>query len=122
MQIPFGSNIFTKIILSHTVTEINVFVHFTQKFKMAPKMTGKHFLEKSPADSADTLWVKNFLKIPLSHTVSKINVFLHFTQKFKMTAKNGGKTFLGKNCQQTQQIPSSSKISSKSFYLKLFLR
>ena len=33
------------------------------------------FWEKSPVESADTRWVKNFNEITLSHTVSEINVF-----------------------------------------------
>ena len=37
------------------------------------------FWEIAPVDSADTLWVKNFVAIALSRTVSKINAFLHFT-------------------------------------------
>ena len=55
-----------------------------------------YFWEKSPAHSADTLWVKNFIEITLSSTVSAINAFLRFTLKFKIPAKNGGKKTLGK--------------------------
>ena len=54
---------------------------------------------KSPVDSADTLWFKNFVEIALSRTVSKINVFLHFTQKFKMAGHNGGKSIFGESRQ-----------------------
>ena len=54
---------------------------------------------KSPVDSADTLWFKNFVEIALSRTVSKIHVFLHFTQKFKMAAQNGGKSIFGESRQ-----------------------
>ena len=36
-----------------------------QKFKMATKSGGKRFLGKSPVDSADNLWVKNFISISL---------------------------------------------------------
>ena len=40
---------------------------------MAAKKGGKAiFLEKSPVDSADTLWVKNLVEIALSRTVSEI--------------------------------------------------
>ena len=57
------------------------------------------FLEKSPVDSENTLWVKNFVEIDLSHSVSEINMFLHLRQKFKMAAKSGGKTSFGESCQ-----------------------
>ena len=57
------------------------------------------FWGKSPVDSADTLWVKNFIEIALFHSVSEINMFLHPTQKFKMAAKSGGKTIIGKSRQ-----------------------
>ena len=41
---------------------------------------GKRFFKKSPVDSTDTLWVKNFVKIAVSRSVSEINVFLHLTE------------------------------------------
>ena len=74
----------------------------------------------SPIDSADTLWVKNFVEITLSLSVSKINGFLCLTQKFKMVAKSGRKTIFGKSWQWTLQIPCRSKISPKSLYLAPF--
>ena len=43
---------------------------------MAAKSGRKTFFcEKSPVESADTLWVKNFVVITLSRSVSKINAF-----------------------------------------------
>ena len=57
------------------------------------------FCEKSPVDSACTLWVKNFVKIALSRTVSEINALLHFTQKFKMAVKSVGKAIFVKSRQ-----------------------
>ena len=90
---------FIEITLSRTVSEINALLHFMQKFKMAPKVAGKRFYEKSSVDSADTLQVKNFVKIALSRTVSKINALLRFTQKFNMAAKSGWKAIFAK-CRQ----------------------
>ena len=57
------------------------------------------FWEKSPVNSEDTVWIKNFIENALSRTVPEINAFLHFTQKFKMTAKIGGKTIFEKSRQ-----------------------
>ena len=54
---------FVEIALCHTISEINIFLHFTQKFKMAAKSGGK---------SPNTLRVKNFVEIALSRTVSEI--------------------------------------------------
>ena len=58
---------------------------FTQKFKMADKNVcvcrggggggGDNFGEKSPLDSPNTLWVKNFVEIALSCTVFQIVEF-----------------------------------------------
>ena len=80
---PLGKNLH-KIALSHTVIEINTFLHLTQKFRMAAKNGGKNnVLGKWPVDFADILWVKNFVEITRSHTVIEINVFLHLTQKFR---------------------------------------
>ena len=50
----WGKN-FVEIVLSHTVSDINV---------------RKRFLTKLPADSADTLGVKKFVEFALSRTVS----------------------------------------------------
>ena len=70
---------FAKIAPSPSVSEINAFLRFTQKFKMAAKSGGKKlFCKKLPVDSADTLWVKNFIEIALSHPVSETNVFFAF--------------------------------------------
>ena len=79
---------FVKIALSRTVSEINAFLRFMQKFKTAAKkLMENNFWEKSQVDSADTLPVQNFVKISLSGTVIEINTFLCFAQKFKMAAK-----------------------------------
>ena len=44
---------------------------------MAAKSGGKTiFDKKSPVDSEDTLWIKNFVEIALSRSVSEINAFL----------------------------------------------
>ena len=50
-------------------------------------------------DSADTLWVANFVEIALSRTISEINALLRFTQKFKMAAESGGKMIFDNSCQ-----------------------
>ena len=57
------------------------------------------FCKKSPVDSADTLWVKNFVENALSRSVSEINTFLRLTLKFKMAAKSGGKMIFAKSRQ-----------------------
>ena len=76
---------------------MNAFLHFMQKIKMAAESGWKMFFcEKSPVDSVDILWVKNFVEIALSRSVSEINAFLHLTQKFKMAAKSGGKRLFAK--------------------------
>ena len=91
---------FVEIALSRSISKINGFLRFTQKFKMATKSGRKTiFVKKTPVDSADTLWIKNFVEIALSHSISKINTFFCFTQKFKMAAKSGGKTIFAKTHQ-----------------------
>ena len=86
-------------------------MHFTQKFKMAAKKRQESdFCDKSPVDSADTLWVlQNFGEIALSCTVSKINALLWFTQKFKMLLKVAGKRFLRKNASRLCIYPVGQK-------------
>ena len=116
-----GVKNFDQIAVSRTVSQIDAFLRFTQKFKMATKNVGKMIFGKSHQLTLliPCLGVKNFDQIAISHTVSQINAFLHFTQKFKMAAKNGRKTIFGKTCQLTQGIPWRSKIVTKSLYLAL---
>ena len=91
---------FIEITLSRSVSEINVFLRLTQKFKMAAKSgIENNFCEKLPVDCTNTLWVKNFVKIALSDSVSEINTSLHLMQKFKMAAKRRGKTIFAKSHQ-----------------------
>ena len=71
------------------------------------KWRDNDFWEKSPVDSADTLWVKIFVEIALSCSVSEITSFLCFMQKFKMATKSGGKTIFGKSCHYTLRLNTS---------------
>ena len=73
-------------------------------------MAANDFCKTSPVDSADILWVKNFVEIALSRSISEINGFLRLTQKFKMSAKSGVKTIFRKSCNYTLQVPCGSKI------------
>ena len=50
------SIIFIEIALSHSISEINTFLNFTQ-FKIC---------KKSPVDSVDTMWENFFVEIALS--------------------------------------------------------
>ena len=79
-----GVNHFIKIALSPTVYEINAFLCFTQKFKMANKYGGKSIFE---VPSRLSLGIKNFVEIALSHTVSEINAFLDFTKNSRWQPK-----------------------------------
>ena len=68
---------FVKIALSHTVSEIYVLLHFTQKFKTAAKSGGKAIFakKKSPVDSAYILWDKKLSKLLYHAPFSEIRVF-----------------------------------------------
>ena len=85
---------FVEIALSHTISETNALVFYTEIPDSRQKWRESESWEKSSVDPACTLWVKNFVEIALSHTVSEINVLLRFTQKFKMATKSGGKVIL----------------------------
>ena len=79
MAIDPGPKKIIEISLSRNVSEINVFLRFTQKFKMTAKNGGKTiFGKKLPDDSADTLVVKNLAEIALSDSVSEINALSCF--------------------------------------------
>ena len=89
---------FVEIAVCHYISEVNAFLRFTPKFKMAAKSVGQTiFGKKLAVDSADTLGVKKFVKITVSRSVSEVNMFLRFTQKFKMAAKRGRKAVFWQN-------------------------
>ena len=113
---------FVEIALSHSISEVNVFLRLMQKFKMAAKSGGKTFFcKKLPVDSADTQWVKNFVEIALSHSVSEINTFFCFTQ-IQDGRQKWRENNLGGKVASRLQIPCGSKISLKLLYLAPFLR
>ena len=96
---------------SCTIPEINAFLHFTKKFKMAAKNGGKaifvkcrHYTLQIPCGSK--LSSKSLYLAPFPRLMH----FLHFTQKFKMAAKNGRKAIFGKS----HQGPYSRKVLAKS--------
>ena len=64
---------------SISVSKINVFEHFTQKFKMMSKNGGKAVLGKKWWMIAYILQDKNFIEFALSRSISEINAFLRFT-------------------------------------------
>ena len=92
-----GVKNFEKIGLYCNVSEINLFLYFVQKFKMATKNAEKAFFGKIASSLCEYLGAQNFAEIALSRTTSKINVFLSFMQKIKMATKNGRKTIFWTN-------------------------
>ena len=75
-----------------------------------PHSWDNKFWGKSPVDSADTLWVKNFVEIALSHSVSEINTFfciLHRNSKW--SPKVAGKQLLGKAASRICRYPVGQK-------------
>ena len=55
----------------------NTEIQVMQKFKMGAKSGGENdFCEKSPVESADIMWIRNFIEIALSRSVSEINGLL----------------------------------------------
>ena len=65
--------------VSHTVSKINTFLHFTQKFKWL----SNHFWQKVADNSTHTLRVKNFVEITLSCTY--IFCYLATNEKIAIT-------------------------------------
>ena len=64
---------FVKIVLFRTVSEINVFLRFKQKFEMVAKNGKKIILGKKCQMSPNTLAAKKFNEIILSYTASEMN-------------------------------------------------
>ena len=106
--------------ISHHFWDKCVFVFYAEIQDGCQRWQENDFWEMSPADSADTLWVKilsNSLYI-LHRYWDKCSFvlfcffcfFLHFMQKFKMTAKNGWKTIFGKLVNRLCRYPMGQKI------------
>ena len=55
-----------------------VFAFYAEIQDGRQKWQENDFCENCPEDSADTLWVKNFVEIALARSVSKINAFFAF--------------------------------------------
>ena len=76
------------------------------------------FWEKSPVDSADTLWVKNFVEITLSRSVSEINAF--YTEIQDAHQKLREKLFLMKVARTLCRYPADQKFCrNRSILLRL---
>ena len=61
-----GVKYFAKIALSHTVFEINVFLHFMQKFKMTVKNGRKMIFGVKSPDDCGYPWGENFCHFTIS--------------------------------------------------------
>ena len=74
-----GVKNFVEIALSGTVFKINMFLYFTQNFKVATKNGGKTIFGKQLQITLCMPWgSKNFVVISVSCTISEINAFVHF--------------------------------------------
>ena len=84
-QIPCGSKISTKSLLSRTVKEIEAnlcFAIFGKNSKIQNGhyfWGGENFLKLPRVHCSDTLWVENFDEIALSRTVKEIEANLCFS-------------------------------------------
>ena len=104
---------FVEMALSRSVSEINAFLHFTQKFKMAAKSDRKRFSGKVASRRCRYPAVQKFCQ---NHSILlrfQDKGFLDFMQKFKMATKSGGKT----SFQNSRQQPISSPISKINAFL-----
>ena len=65
---------------SHCFQNKRIFTFYAEIQDGRQKWRENDFGENLAVDSADTLWVQNFIEIAVAHTVSEINTFLRFTQ------------------------------------------
>ena len=79
---------FVKTALSLNVSEKNVFLRFTQNFKMAAKREGKSIFDKKPHHSAYTLGVKNLVEIAVSSTIFFSNNFFSLSKHVQNVCKS----------------------------------
>ena len=90
LQISLCDKSFVKITLTCSISEINTYLHFTQKFKIAAKSGERKISVKTRQYTLQiSLCDKSFVKITLACSISEINTYLHFAQKFKIAAKSG---------------------------------
>ena len=85
-----GPKSFIKILLCHTISEINVFfANYAECIDGHKKWRENDFWQKVEDDSLNFLGAKTFVEIVLSHAISKINALLLFMQNFMMATING---------------------------------
>ena len=77
-----------------SISEINEFLGFTQKFKMAAKNGGNNFWGHSPVNSTDTLWVKISPKSLYLGPFPRYTRFCVLRRNSKWPQKMEGKRFL----------------------------
>ena len=92
-----GVQNFAEISLSHTISKIYAFLHFTQKFKMTGKKGRKRLLEKIAYSLCKYAWGKKFhyCNRSISHHFRDKCVFAFYTN-LRWLPKMVGKPFLGK--------------------------
>ena len=86
------------------------FFFFTEIQDGHQKWQENDFWGNLPVESADTLWVKNFIEIALPHTVSEINVFCIYRRNLRWLPKIAGKSFLRKVVGTFCRYPVGQKI------------
>ena len=98
------------ITLSHTVFEINAFLHvpveiltFGENSLLCHKRQKTTF-GKIWQMAVYTLTAINLVETILSLTITEINLFWRFMQKFKKATENGWKTIFGKKWQMTPHV------------------
>ena len=104
---------FVEIALSHSVSDINAFLHLTQKFKMA---AGKHFLKKVPSRLCSYPVGQKFCR--------NRSISLPFRDKhvfaFNAEFQDGRQKWRENDF--CEKLPVDSKFSSKLFHLAPFPR
>ena len=83
-----GVKNFKEIAVSHTVSEINVFLHFTQKFKMAAKNGGKTILRKTHQLTLELPWRSKILTKTVRNRAISSKFLSHKLRKLKFFVFN----------------------------------
>ena len=111
------------ITFSCTVLEINAFLRFTKKLKMAAKNDGKRIFGEKRQITLRIPWGSKILLKALSilHRFQDKCVFVFYAEIQDGCQKWRKKSIFGKNWQMTAYTI-GVKISSKSLYLAPFLR
>ena len=105
---PVGQKFCRNYSISLCYRDKHVFAFYAEIQDGRQKWWENDFCKESPVDSADTMWVKNFVEIAVSRSISEINTFFLFYAEIQDGPQKFSR-FLGKVINRLCRYPACQK-------------